>query len=291
MVVNSARRSGLFSSAGWSVFFSQACSLAEGARSTEDVSAGDAACVVPLDRSLILVAPRGEFNYLFERPQRLMLFERYLRGKGSLAAPQTREHQFTIQTRKYGNEKAGPGLAPGPALPARLPISLGGVFLGGQFFVAYRLSVFDGSIWCFAVVGPPEVKDNAVCLSCSLRDLLGLLRRPVEDLNAPGGNLDRVVMIKLVPVLKGNIRPRDIFGNEVFDLLEQGIGFGGFVNQAFEHIVRNSLAVMMVGSHHFAIQLVRSQDMNIMAVGGCARVFLWRSAPRSQDKDSGNQKQ
>src|SRR6267142_6932567 len=57
MVVNSAWRSGLFASAGWSVFFSQARSLAEGARSTEDVSAWGAACVVPLDRSLILMAP------------------------------------------------------------------------------------------------------------------------------------------------------------------------------------------------------------------------------------------
>src|SRR5882757_67059 len=82
MVVNSDCLSGLFFIAGWSVFFSQACSLAEGARSTEDVSAGGAACVVPLDRSLILIAPREEFNYLFERRQRLMLFERFPRGKG-----------------------------------------------------------------------------------------------------------------------------------------------------------------------------------------------------------------
>src|ERR1700674_1632640 len=181
MVVNSAWRSGLFSSAGWSVFFSQACSLAEGARSSEDVSAGGAACVVPLARSLILIAPGEEFNCLFERRQRLMLFERYPRGKGSLAAPQTREHQWTIQTRKYGNEKAGRGFAPGRALPARFAGVTWRVFLGGQFFVAYRLSVFHGSIGCFAVVGPPEVKDNAVRLSCSLRDLLGLLRRPIKN--------------------------------------------------------------------------------------------------------------
>src|SRR6266404_64141 len=87
MVVNSDCISGLFFSTGWSVFFSQACSLAEGARSTEDVSAGGAACVVPLDRSLITHCPQEGFNYLFERPQRLMLFERYLRGKGSLALP------------------------------------------------------------------------------------------------------------------------------------------------------------------------------------------------------------
>jgi hypothetical protein len=39
------------------VFFSKARSLAEGARSIEDVSAGGGACVVPLDFSLMRIAP------------------------------------------------------------------------------------------------------------------------------------------------------------------------------------------------------------------------------------------
>src|ERR1700682_1302560 len=105
MVVNSRCLSGLFSSAGWRVFFSQACFLAGGARSTEDVSAGGGACVVPFDVSLMLIAPRG-FNHRPERRQRLMLFERFPRGKRSVAAPQTREHQFTIQTRKVWKRKS-----------------------------------------------------------------------------------------------------------------------------------------------------------------------------------------
>src|SRR5713226_1585286 len=62
MVVNSGCLSGLFSSAGWSVFFSQACSLAEGFRSVDDGSKGGAACVVPLDFSLMLIAPRQGFK-------------------------------------------------------------------------------------------------------------------------------------------------------------------------------------------------------------------------------------
>src|SRR6266478_4664990 len=57
MVVNSDCRSGLFSRAGWRVFFSQAFSFAEGVRLTDDVSTGGAACVVPLDSSLMLIAP------------------------------------------------------------------------------------------------------------------------------------------------------------------------------------------------------------------------------------------
>src|SRR6266852_8121074 len=57
IVVNSDCLSGLFSSAGWSVFFSQACSLAEGFRSVDEVSSGGAACVVPLDFSFMVIAP------------------------------------------------------------------------------------------------------------------------------------------------------------------------------------------------------------------------------------------
>src|SRR5229473_5025146 len=57
IVVNSDCLSGLFSSAGWSVFFSQACSLAEGVRPFDDVSNGGAACVLPLDCSLMRSAP------------------------------------------------------------------------------------------------------------------------------------------------------------------------------------------------------------------------------------------
>src|SRR6266436_9499257 len=59
MVVNSSWRSGFFSRVGWRVFFSQAFSLAEGLRRTEEVSAGGAVCVMPLDSSLMRVAPGG----------------------------------------------------------------------------------------------------------------------------------------------------------------------------------------------------------------------------------------
>src|SRR6266853_1170113 len=57
MVVNSGCLSGLFSRASWRVFFPQACSLDEGFRSVDEASNGGAACVVPLDCSLMLIAP------------------------------------------------------------------------------------------------------------------------------------------------------------------------------------------------------------------------------------------
>jgi hypothetical protein len=60
-----------------------------------------------------------------------MLFERYPRGKGSLAAPQTREHQSTIQTRKYGNEQPVQVSHLDRLFPRDLPLSLGSVFFGG----------------------------------------------------------------------------------------------------------------------------------------------------------------
>src|SRR2546430_900417 len=46
---------------------------------------------------------------------------------------------------------------------------------------------------------------------------------------------------------------------------------------------------MMVGAHDFAIHLVGSQHMDVVAVGGSPRFFLRRSAPRPQDKCTGNQ--
>src|SRR5712692_7048950 len=62
MVVNSGCLSGLFSSAGWRVFCSQAVSLADGSRCPEEVSDGGAACVVPLDGSLKRIAIRDTFR-------------------------------------------------------------------------------------------------------------------------------------------------------------------------------------------------------------------------------------
>src|SRR5260370_6803482 len=60
IVVNSDCRSGLFSRAGWRVFFSQAFSLGESFRSVDEVSRGGAACVAPLDSSLMLIAPERD---------------------------------------------------------------------------------------------------------------------------------------------------------------------------------------------------------------------------------------
>src|SRR5216683_1374841 len=56
IVVNSGCLSALFSSAGWRVFFCQACSFGEGFRSGDDISDRGAACAVLLDSSLMLVA-------------------------------------------------------------------------------------------------------------------------------------------------------------------------------------------------------------------------------------------
>jgi len=85
---------GAFFSAPAGACFSPSLFFAEGARSTKMVSAGGAASVVPLDRSLILIAP-GKNSIICSKDAKINAIRRYLRGKGSLAAPQTREHQFT----------------------------------------------------------------------------------------------------------------------------------------------------------------------------------------------------
>src|SRR5260370_18366022 len=104
------------------------------------------------------------------------------------------------------------GGRPGPSCWPCLP---GVVFPGSQFFVTHRLCVFDGSIWRFAVVWVPEVKDDAVGLSRSLGDFLGLLRRPAKDLTSTRGDFAGVLVMELVPVLGGMVRPRTRLDQEV----------------------------------------------------------------------------
>src|SRR6267143_3547607 len=99
-----------------------------------------------------------------------------------------------------------------------------------------------------------------------------------------------MIVIKPVPVLEGNVWTRNAFGHEVFNLLEQGIGLRGLVDQAFKNVGRYGLAVMMVGPHHLAIHLVGCENVDVVAVGRGARSLLRLSAPRSQNEYSGNQK-
>src|SRR6266478_9248736 len=58
IVVNSEWRSGLLSRVSLRVFFSHACSLAEGSRCAEVASDGGTVCVDPLCCSLMRVAPK-----------------------------------------------------------------------------------------------------------------------------------------------------------------------------------------------------------------------------------------
>jgi len=126
-----------------------------------------------------------------------------------------------------------------------------------------------GSVWGLPIVGQPEVKNDAVGLSGGFGNFLGLLRRPVQK-PAPGQWQSRLCGRdrNLFQVSRETLDRETFFGDEVFHLFEKRLGFGGFVNQAFEHVTRYRFAVVMVGSHHFAIHLVWSQDMNIMAIGG-----------------------
>src|SRR2546428_13980867 len=60
MVVNSDCLSGFFSSAGWRVFFCQACSFGEGIRSADEVSSGGGGCGVPFGFFLMVLRPRRQ---------------------------------------------------------------------------------------------------------------------------------------------------------------------------------------------------------------------------------------
>src|SRR5438445_7577602 len=81
IVVNSDWRSGVFSSVGWRVLFSQASSLADGLRCAEEASDGGTVCVDVLRSSLMPVAPKELIRPRYKSPGNSMLFERYGTGK------------------------------------------------------------------------------------------------------------------------------------------------------------------------------------------------------------------
>src|SRR6266851_1386507 len=82
---------------------------------------------------------------------------------------------------------------------------LGVVFLRRQILVDYRLRVLDNPARGFRVVRPPKMKDDAVRLRGSRGDFFSRLGRPVQNLDPAGGDFHRVVVIKLVPRLQGDV--------------------------------------------------------------------------------------
>src|SRR5216684_271512 len=92
IVVNSDWRSGLFSRVGWRVFFSHACSLAEGSRCAEEVYAGGTVCVDPLECSLMRLSPEDGIKQRYKSPENSMLFQMYGRGKGGVDASRIKAH-------------------------------------------------------------------------------------------------------------------------------------------------------------------------------------------------------
>src|SRR5207253_11187409 len=75
----------------------------------------------------------------------------------------------------------------------------------------------------------------------------------------PSGDLHRVVVPVLVPVLQRDCRTSQLLGVNPFDLRQPGIGIGGLINQANNlRIRRHHLAVMMVRAHLLAIDQMGS---------------------------------
>src|SRR5467141_2497433 len=103
-----------------------------------------------------------------------------------------------------------------------------GLFL--PWFMADGLRVFDDPAWCFRVIWPPQVKDDAISLRGGLGNLFGLLGRAIEHLDPACGDLNSVVMVKLVPGCKRHVWPAHGFGDEVFDLFQKRLGIRGLVN-------------------------------------------------------------
>jgi len=111
MVVNSDCRSALFSSAGWRMFFSQACSLADGSRCLGEVSAGVAVCVDPLDCSLMRSAPGGDWRKTYRNITKINAMRKQRKGQ---ACRESRAEKRELQ-RTRAEKKPVRTKTPGPA--------------------------------------------------------------------------------------------------------------------------------------------------------------------------------
>src|SRR5262249_48512636 len=107
--------------------------------------------------------------------------------------------------------------------PAAYEVGLGVLpsrtLLFGAWLMSNRLRVFHHTIGCFGVIWPPQMKDNAISLGSRFCGLFGILRRLVQHLHSPGGDLHRMVVIELVPRRKGHVRTGYALGHKVLHLL------------------------------------------------------------------------
>ena len=91
-----------------------------------------------------------------------------------------------------------------------------------------------GSIW-------PEMEDNAVSLRSDRSNFLGLGLRHIQYLHTTGGNFDFVVMIILIPGLKGHLGAGHGLGDEIFYIRQGGVGVGRFKEQTLNNFRRDRL--------------------------------------------------
>ena len=75
-------------------------------------------------------------------------------------------------------------------------------------FVSDRLRVADHAVRRLGSIRP-EVEDDPVCLGRNRGNFLGLGIRHIQNLDAPRGDLDLVVMIVLVPGFQRYMRARN----------------------------------------------------------------------------------
>lgn len=91
----------------------------------------------------------------------------------------------------------------------------------------------DYTIGGFSSIGP-EMENDFVGLSRNSGDFLSLVFRQIQNLDPARGNIDLMVMIKLVPGLQRYLLTRDSLGNEIFDVSEPRVGIGRFKQQVLD---------------------------------------------------------
>src|SRR5947207_14125324 len=89
-----------------------------------------------------------------------------------------------------GKSRSEQSIVVRPAFLGGRAFLLGAELLGGHLFVAHGMRMPDDSICSLAVVGQPEVKDDAVGLRGGFCNFLGSLDRTVTIQHPPSYILD-----------------------------------------------------------------------------------------------------
>ena len=111
----------------------------------------------------------------------------------------------------------------------------------------------------------PQLIDHAVCPCCGFRNLGGLIRWHIKDLDSACPDLYLMIVEMAVPLNGGKLSGK-VLGDEILDSDQGCFWIGRFEEQTLKNLVGNAFAVMMVRAARCPVRHhVRCLDMNVVS--------------------------